>query len=148
MPDQTSAQVVAATPNLNGDPSAANVSTDDVFDSAHAKVPLICKDCGKDFAVPYRHFQVGVVFHCPHCHGSFVPRLPIYHAVRDAFETFFEKRRRAAEEFAASSGNENAFNQRQAADLEKFKLSLLELARSMHPAGKMVRRKGLAAMFT
>jgi DNA-directed RNA polymerase subunit RPC12/RpoP len=123
MPDQTSAQVVAATPNLNGDPSAANASTGDVFDSAHAEVPLICKDCGKDFAVPYRHFQVGVVFHCPHCHGSFVPRLPIYHAVRDAF-------------------------QRQAADFEKFKLSLLELARSMHPAGKMVRRKGLAAMFT
>jgi len=63
-------------------------------------------------------------------------------------QTFFEKRRHAAEKFAASSGNETAFNQRQAADLEKFKLSLLELARSMHPAGKMVRRKGLAAMFT
>src|SRR5579863_5452827 len=64
----------------------------DEFDAMGWEVPLICKDCEKDFKVPYRHFQVGVVFHCPHCHGSFVPKLSMYRSVRDAFETFYAAR--------------------------------------------------------
>jgi hypothetical protein len=34
------------------------------------------------------------------------------------------------------------------AELAKFQRALEQLARELRPAGKMVRRKGLAAMFT
>ena len=85
------------------DPSAKAV---DEFDPMGWRLPLICKDCDKRFEVPYRHFQAGVVFHCPHCHGSFVPKMTMYRAVREAFETFYTKRRRDREEFARTGGDE------------------------------------------
>ena len=120
----------------------------DEFDPLGWIVPVICKDCGKDFDLPYRHFQAGVVFHCPHCHGSFVPNLPMYHAVRDAFEPFYAKRKRDREDVLSRGGDETAMRRRQATELEGFRKSLNTLAHAMRPAGKMVRRKGLAAMFT
>jgi hypothetical protein len=118
------------------------------FDPLGWTVPVICKDCGKGFELPYRHFQVGVVFHCPHCHGSFVPNLPMYRAVRDAFERFYGKRSRDRDAFEHSRGDATAFHHRQKAELEEFRKSLDQLAQEMRPAGKMVKRKGLAAMFT
>jgi hypothetical protein len=116
------------------------------FDPSGWTVPVICKDCGKGFELPYRHFQAGVVFHCPHCHGSFVPNLPMYRAVRDAFESFYAKRKRDRD--STLNGDDEKLRQRHAAELEAFHKSLDELAHAMRPAGKMVRRKGLAAMFT
>jgi uncharacterized Zn finger protein (UPF0148 family) len=129
-------------------PEQAEGATDSApasdFDPARTQVPVICKDCDKEFAVPYRHFQAGVVFHCPHCHGSFVPRSANYHAVRNTVEAFFEKHRTEA----AKSGDQAAAHQRQAAQLEELHRTLLELARAIHPAGKLIRRKGIGAMFT
>jgi hypothetical protein len=138
----------AQTVSANGSEGAATASSAGGFDPAHADMPVICKDCDREFAVPYRHFQAGVVFHCPHCHGSFVPRLPMYLAVSAAFERFMEQRSEAEQSFARNGGEREAFEREQAAALEKFQNSLHELARAMRPAGKLVRRKGLAAMFT
>jgi hypothetical protein len=120
----------------------------DEFDPLGWIVPVICKDCGKHFELPYRHFQAGVVFHCPHCHGSFVPNLPMYRAVRDAFEPFYARRKRDREDAMGRGDDDTALHQRQAAELETFRKSLDTLAHAMRPAGKMVKRKGLAAMFT
>ena len=120
----------------------------DEFDPMGWEVPLICKDCGKEFRVPYRHFQIGVVFHCSHCHGSFVPKLSIYRAVRDAFEMFYARRKREHDDFARSAGNESAFKLKQERSLAEFHKRLDTLAHEMRPAGKMVKPKGLAAMFS
>jgi len=120
----------------------------DEFDAMGWEVPLICKDCEKDFKVPYRHFQVGVVFHCPHCHGSFVPKLSMYRAVRDAFETFYAARKRERDEFTRAGGDEAAFKLKQERSLSEFRQRLDALAHEMRPAGKMVKRKGIAAMFS
>ncbi|MBV8451360.1 MAG: hypothetical protein JOZ29_03695, partial [Deltaproteobacteria bacterium] len=57
----------------------------DPFDPLGWELPVVCKDCDKEFKVPYRHFQAGVVFHCPHCRGSYVPTLPMYRRVHDTF---------------------------------------------------------------
>lgn len=120
----------------------------DEFDPLGWIVPVICKDCGKDFELPYRHFQAGVVFHCPHCRGSFVPNLPMYRAVHDTFESFYAKRKRDHEAAVGRGGEDAAWRHQQALELAAFRKSLDELARAMRPAGKMVKRKGLAAMFT
>jgi hypothetical protein len=109
-------------------------------------VPVICKDCGKGFTLPYRLFQVGVVFHCPHCRGSFVPTLPMYRAVRDAFERFEAQRER--DKCVQAGADAADISRKQAAEREAFRKTLEELARAMRPAGKMVKPKGLRAMFT
>jgi hypothetical protein len=127
------------------DPSAKAV---DEFDPMGWRLPLICKDCDKRFEVPYRHFQAGVVFHCPHCHGSFVPKMTMYRAVREAFETFYTKRRHDREEFARAGGDEAAFVRKQESELAEFQRRLDQIAHAMRPAGKMVRPKGIGAMFT
>ncbi len=120
----------------------------DEFDPMGWEVPVICKDCERGFKVPYRHFQVGVVFHCPHCHGSYVPKMTMHQMVRDTFETFYGRRKREREEFARSGGNEAAFKRKQEKEIEEFHKRLDRLAHEMRPAGKLVRPKGIGAMFT
>jgi hypothetical protein len=128
--------------------NSAAAPAHDEFDPAGWRVPVICKDCGKDFILPYRHFKAGVVFHCPPCHGSFVPLLKMYHAVRDVFENFYAKRRLEQDEFARAGGDQARFERMQAAELEDFRKALAKLAHTMRPAGKMVKPKGFGAMFT
>ena len=126
----------------------AEVIPVDDCDPMKWNLPLICKDCNKRFEVPYRHFQAGVVFHCPHCHGSFVPKAPMCHVVRSAFEDFFAKRRAAGEELARLGGNDAGWQERQRRDHEAFKAELEKIALEMRPAGKMVRKGWLAGMFS
>jgi hypothetical protein len=135
-----------AGPAPSAQPLPAGATSGDEFDPSGWTVPVICKDCAKGFELPYRHFQAGVVFHCPHCHGSFVPNLPMYRAVRDAFESFYAKYKR--ERDSSLNRDDERSRQRHAEELAAFRKSLDDLAHAMRPAGKMVRRKGLAAMFT
>ena len=139
----TASEAVLAPPSTPTPPADR-----DEFDPLGWIVPVICKDCDKDFELPYRHFQAGMVFHCPHCHGSFVPNLPMYRAVRDAFEPFYAKRKHDRDDALGAGGDDPAMRRRQATELEAFRKSLNTLAHAMRPAGKMVKRKGLAAMFT
>lgn len=128
--------------------SRAEVMPVDDCDLMKWQLPLICKDCNKRFEVPYRHFQAGVVFHCPHCHGSFVPKAPMCRVVRDAFEEFFAKRRVAREESARLGGDDAGWLERQRRDHETFEKELEKIALEMRPAGKMVRKGWLAGMFS
>jgi hypothetical protein len=138
----------AAAPTVASGDSPQPAPPADEFDPMAWEVPLICKDCQKGFQVPYRHFQAGVVFHCPHCRGSFVPKTTIYRTVRDAFESFYSRRRSEREAFMRDGGNVAAFARRQDQELAEFRKVLDRLAHEMRPAGKMVRPRGLGAMFT
>jgi hypothetical protein len=128
--------------------SAVQAKAHDPFDPLGWELPVVCKDCDKEFKVPYRHFQAGVVFHCPHCHGSYVPTLPMYRQVHDTFETFYARMKRERDAASQPVAGESAFNGKLEDELAEFQKRLQQLARELHPAGKMVRRKGLAAMFT
>jgi ferredoxin len=119
------------------------------FDPLKWEVPVICKDCNKPWTIPYRLFLQGVVFHCPACLGSFVPKTAMYRAVRETFEGFYNRRRAEREAFEHKSVRDAAaFEAKQAAEMNEFKQQLEALAHSMKPAGKTVRPKGIAAMFT
>jgi predicted RNA-binding Zn-ribbon protein involved in translation (DUF1610 family) len=141
---------VAASPGSDSvaTEAIAEIRPSDDYDPMKWKLPLICKDCNKRFEVPYRHFQAGVVFHCPHCHGSFVPKAPMCRVVRDAFEEFFAKRRAAREELARLGGDDAGWLERQRRDHETFEKELEKIALEMRPAGKMMRKGWLAGMFT
>jgi ferredoxin len=119
------------------------------FDPLTWEVPVICKDCNAPWTIPYRLFAQGVVFHCPSCLGSFVPKTAMYWAVRETFEGFYNRRRAAREAFERKPARAAAaFEAKQAEEMEEFKQQLKALAHSMKPAGKTVRPKGIAAMFT
>ena len=145
-PEQSAASVLSSA-NAEVKADARTTAPRDEFDPLGWELPLICKDCGKLFNVPYRHFQAGIVFHCPHCHGSFVPKTDMCRAVRDVYESFYSRQKRRRDELAGKGGDGSppCIEPR---ELEEFQASLERLAREMHPAGKMVRRKGLRAMFT
>ena len=136
------------TPKATSKSTPLQAKEADPFDALRWEVPVICKDCDKEFEVPYRHFQAGVVFHCPHCHGSYVPTLPMYRQVHDTFETFLARIRREKADMTNNAGSERAFSERLKQQLAEFHNHLKQLARELRPAGKMVRRKGLRAMFT
>jgi len=122
----------------------------DEFDPLGWDVPIICKDCDKPFVVPYRNFHAGVVFHCPSCQGSWVPSTTIAKEMRQVFEGFWGPRKRAREAFERGELklDRAEFERRQAEELKAFKERLERLAAELKPAGKLVRPKGLAAMFT
>jgi ferredoxin len=119
------------------------------FDPIGWAVPVVCKDCNERYTIPYRHFQVGVVFYCPQCSGSFVPNSTLYKKVRAAFEGFYAKRRAEREKLERKRVRElELFEQRQLAEMTQFNAELEKLAQEMKPAGKMVKPKGIAAMFS
>src|SRR5262249_35065582 len=100
------------------------------------KLPVVCKDCDKEFKVPYRHFQAGVVFHCPHCHGSYVPTVPMYCLVHDTFETFYARMRHERDQMMQSGADGAAFNDKLEAELTGFQTALERLARELRPAAR------------
>ena len=130
--------------------AAANLSAQSAeFNPLAWEVPVICKDCNEPWTIPYRLFEQGVVFHCPSCSGSFVPKSAMCRAVRETFEGFYNQRRTEREAFDRKRAREAAaFEAKQAAEMEAFKQKLEQLAQSMKPAGKLVRPTGIASMFT
>jgi hypothetical protein len=119
------------------------------FDPIGWAVPVVCKDCNERYTIPYRHFQVGVVFYCPQCSGSFVPTSTLYKRVRVAFEGFYARRKAEREKLERKRARElELFEQRESAEMAQFNAELEKLAQEMKPAGKMVKPRGIAAMFT
>jgi ferredoxin len=139
----------AAAPKPAAAPVAASAAADSEFDPISWEVPVICKDCNSPFTIPYRHFQAGVVFYCPSCSGSYVPKTTMARIVRETFEKFYGRRRAEREAMERRHQREReALEAKQAAEMEAFQNRLQELGNEMKPAGKLVRPKGLAAMFT
>jgi Zn finger protein HypA/HybF involved in hydrogenase expression len=138
--------------NQASPPLAAAAPTtiqNDEYDPVAWEVPVVCKDCNGQYMIPYRHFQAGVVFYCPQCSGSFVPTSTIVCTVRDAFEGFYALRRSEREVFERRRERElEKFEAKQAAEMDGFNARLQEIARTIKPAGKVVRKSGLASMFT
>ena len=144
-PPATAAKTAAVAPAAVAASSASSAE----FNPLAWEVPVICKDCNEPWTIPYRLFEKGVVFHCPSCSGSFVPKTAMYRAVKETFEGFYNSRRADREAFERKRAREAAaFEAKQAAEMEAFKQKLEALAHSMKPAGKMVKPTGIASMFT
>ncbi len=149
-PKPAAAAVAAAKPApLAPAAAVASSASSAEFNPLAWEVPVICKDCNEPWTIPYRLFEKGVVFHCPYCSGSFVPKTAMYRAVKETFEGFYNRRRADREAFDRKRAREAAtFEAKQAAEMEAFKQKLEQLAQSMKPAGKLVKPTGIASMFT
>src|ERR1700730_7501042 len=101
---------------------AASSAPSAEFNPLAWEVPVICKDCNEPWTIPYRLFEKGVVFHCPSCSGSYVPKNAMYRAVKETFEGFYNRRRADREAFERKREREAAaFEAKQAAEMEAFK---------------------------
>jgi ferredoxin len=130
-------------------PAPTTAAADGEYDPIAWEVPVVCKDCNEPFTIPYRHFQAGVVFYCPSCSGSYVPKSTMVRVVRETFENFYGRRRAERESLEKRQRrDQNALEAKQAAEMEAFKKRLQELGNELKPAGKMVRPKGIASMFS
>jgi ferredoxin len=149
-PKPVPAPAAAAKPAAAAPAAVAATSMSNAeFNPLAWEVPVICKDCNEPWTIPYRLFEKGVVFHCPSCSGSFVPKTAMYRAVKETFEGFYNRRRADREAFERKRAREAAaFEAKQVAEMEAFKQKLDALAHSMKPAGKLVKPTGIAAMFT
>jgi len=137
----------AAAPIAAAAPVAS--AADAEYDPIAWEVPVVCKDCNEPFTIPYRHFQAGVVFYCPSCSGSYVPKTTMARIVRETFENFYGRRKAEREALQKRQQRDReALEAKQAAEMEAFKNRLQELGNEMKPAGKVVRPKGIAAMFS
>jgi len=137
----------AAAPIAAAAPVAS--AADAEYDPIAWEVPVVCKDCNEPFTIPYRHFQAGVVFYCPSCSGSYVPKTTMARIVRETFENFYGRRKAEREALQKRQQRDReALEAKQAAEMEAFKNRLQELGNEMKPAGKVVRPRGIAAMFS
>ncbi len=127
----------------------AHAGLSEEFNPIAWEVPVVCKDCNETFSIPYRYFQAGVVLYCPSCSGSYVPKSTMAREVRETFEKFYARRRAEQEATLRRQQREQEiFAARQAAEMTEFKKRVTELGREMKPAGKLVRPKGISAMFS
>ena len=72
----------------------------------------------------------------------------MYRQVRDIFETFYSRMKLEQDNMKEVGKDCAAIADRFRREFGEFQRALERLARELRPAGKMVRRKGLAAMFT
>jgi len=148
-PGPAAAPAIAPKPQPVAAATPASAASVEEYDPSTWAVPVKCKDCGEPFSIPYRHFQAGVVFYCPNCSGSFVPNSKLCRNVREAFEGYYGKRRRDRERMEARHAKERAdLEAHESADADAFARQLQQMAEDAKPSGKMVKPKGLAAMFT
>ena len=96
------------------------------FDPLTWAVPVICKDCNEPFTIPYRLFQAGVVFYCPNCSGSFVPKPEAMPQRARGFRGLLRAAPRASASARGKRERERtaAFEAQQAAETEAFKQKL------------------------
>ncbi len=154
-PAAADAAALAAVPVAAPAPQAAPVSAPAPASVADAialsipsvdewQVPINCQRCDGEFAAPFRHFRIGVVFYCTHCAGSLVVNSSMYKDVAKALDTFQaqwavdftafqEKRERELDEFEEEKRK----------DLENFSADLKQVVAGAKPAGRTHRRLSL-----
>lgn len=136
----------AAAPAPSG--PAAVVSPEDALAAAVPdlddwEVPLRCFRCEGEFAVAYQYIRPGVVLHCPHCVGSFVPNTALYQALSKRLSSFHGSWRKSFEEFRARRAKELAsFEASQKAALEKLEADLRKISTGAELAGAPQKQRG------
>jgi hypothetical protein len=119
------------------------------------EIPVRCFKCDQAYAAPVRHFMIGNVLWCPHCHKSMVVKDSLNFRIRTTLKESYEKWDRELAEFRARRERELAdfrerrakehrdFESHQQRELEKIKLQLDEIGVSYDAPGKPARRGAL-----
>jgi hypothetical protein len=119
------------------------------------EIPVRCFKCGERYSEPARHFNIGNVLWCPHCHKSMVVKDNLNYRIRTALREFYERWRREQAEFQAKGERElkefkerrdrelNDFERHQQEELAKIESSLREISESYDAPGRPAKKGGL-----
>jgi ferredoxin len=132
---------VAAAPAVVTRPEDALAAS--VPDLDDWEVPLRCFRCEGEFSVAYQYVRPGVVLHCPHCVGSFVPNSALYQALSKRLSSFHGSWRKSFDEFRERRAKELAsFEAGQKAALAKLEADLKKIAHGAELAGGPQKQRG------
>jgi hypothetical protein len=107
------------------------------------EVPLRCFRCEGEFSVAYQYIRPGVVLHCPHCVGSFVPNTALYQALSKRLSSFHGSWRKSFDEFRARRAKELAsFEASQKAALDTLEVDLKKISTGAELAGAPQKQRG------
>ena len=106
-------------------------------------VPLRCFRCEGEFSVAYQYVRPGVVLHCPHCGGSFVPNTALYQGLSKRLSSFHGSWSKSFAEFRDRRAKELAsFEASQKAELAKLEADLRKIAGGAELAGGPQKHRG------
>jgi uncharacterized C2H2 Zn-finger protein len=123
--------------------SPEDALADAVPDLDEWEVLLRCFRCTGEFSVAYQYVRPGVVLHCPHCGGSFVPNTALYQALSKRLSSFHSSWRRSFDEFRERRAKELAsFEAGQKDALAKLEADLKKIAGGAELAGAPQKQRG------
>ena len=106
-------------------------------------VPLRCFRCQGEFSVAYQYVRPGIVLHCPHCGGSFVPNTALYQGLSKRLSSFHGSWSKSFAEFRDRRARELAsFEASQKAELAKLEADLRKIAGGAELAGGPQKHRG------
>lgn len=119
------------------------------------EIPVHCFKCGESYTSHPKHFMIGNVLWCPHCHKSMVVKDNLNFQVRTALREFYDKWERALIHFQTRrekdliefrAKREKAlqdFLAQQKRDLEAIKNRLQSISESYDAPGRPARKRSL-----
>ena len=150
-----SSQAVLAAASSIGTMNGEEVSLYQLPEMEAWEIPVRCFKCGEAYRTPARHFLIGNVLWCPHCHKSMVVKDNLNFQIRTALKEFYERWEKDQSEFQAQRERElkefkerrekelKDFENRQQQELAKIKLQLQEISESYDAPGKPHKKEGL-----
>lgn len=124
-------------------------------DPGEWEIPVCCFKCGETYSARAKHFMIGNVLWCPHCHKSMVVKDNLNFQIRTALKEFYEgwerdlvefqtKRERELLELKAKREKElGDFQAHQERELAKMKTQLQRISESYDAPGKPAKRASL-----
>ena len=121
------------------------------------EIPVRCFQCGQNYREPARHFKIGNVLWCPHCHRSMVVKDNLNFRIRTTLKEFYERWGREQVEFQAKRERElrqfherrekesKDFEARQQRELTKVRLRIEEICESYDAPGRPHKKGSLFA---
>ena len=134
------------------EPSAAFAALPDMEEW---EIPVRCFKCTRTFTQRARHFMIGNVLFCPHCHKSMVVKDNLNFQIRNALKEFYEmwereqrqykaKREKESSDFRAKREKElKDFENRRQLRIQKISQQLREISDSYDAPGKPAKRGSL-----
>lgn len=119
------------------------------------EIPVRCFKCSESYMAPARHFMIGNVLWCPHCHRSMVVKDNLNYRIRTTLKEFYERWEKGQAEFLAKRETElrefrerrekelSDFETNQQRELAKIKMQLQEISESYDAPGRPAKKGGL-----
>ena len=145
----------SAAPMVPLDGEETSVSLLGLPDMEAWEIPVRCFKCSESYMAPARHFMIGNVLWCPHCHRSMVVKDNLNYRIRTTLKEFYERWEKGQAEFLAKRETElrefserrekelSDFETNQQQELAKIKMQLQEISESYDAPGKPAKKGGL-----